>query len=512
LTEQTPTLPDEHAQPTVTDTLAVESAPGPSSTHYALDTFQTVLTALILAFVFRAFFIEPFIIPTGSMAESLLGLHGTTVCPHCGWEYDYSSAAGTSTARRGFEAPGQVTCPNCQREAILQPPQDAAKSGDRILVHKWPYLLGGLLGPQRWDVIVFRDPANPTQNYIKRLVGLPGDAVEIIDGDLYVNGRIARKTPAAQSVLWFVVFDQDHLPRRDQDSRRRSPWTPDQPLNSPALGWYGLDTRVIHYGGLDETPRSITFDPAPPSRYLRDVYGYNHEAAGNYVKDLRLVAEVTVRHGRGWCDWELTHRDRRFSARLAADGTVALRIEPADGGDAVTLGPRRPRALDPSRPTTIEFAHVDYRVYLKVDGREVLASTRAAYAPPPDPARCVPQDQPARLRVTACSLALELRGLRIDRDVYYSTRGASTLRASAGDPFTLREGEYFVLGDNSPRSHDSREWYRHAAYLPDEHRPGVVPANQIVGRGFFVYLPGLLPLGERGWWRIPDFGRMRFIR
>ena len=63
-------------------------------------TIDTLLTALILAFVFRAFMIEAFIIPTGSMARSLSGAHGTQVCRNCGWESDFGPALGSSGAHR----------------------------------------------------------------------------------------------------------------------------------------------------------------------------------------------------------------------------------------------------------------------------------------------------------------------------------------------------------------------------------------------------------------------------
>ncbi|MDR7471777.1 MAG: signal peptidase I, partial [Armatimonadota bacterium] len=56
---------------------------------------------------------------------------------------------------------------------------------DRVLVDKISYRLRG---PHRGDVIVLRYPLNPQRNYIKRIVALPGDAVEIRDGRLIVNG------------------------------------------------------------------------------------------------------------------------------------------------------------------------------------------------------------------------------------------------------------------------------------------------------------------------------------
>ena len=153
-----------------------------------METLQTVLTVLLLAFVFRAFMVEAFIIPTGSMAQSLLGAHATRTCPACGWEYDFVPAHDT-------------LCPNCHHRVLLRAADIPEKSGDRILVFKWPYVLGGNLGPHRWDVIVFRNPADPNESYIKRLVGLPGEAVEIVDGDVYINGQIAQDGPGSEGAV-----------------------------------------------------------------------------------------------------------------------------------------------------------------------------------------------------------------------------------------------------------------------------------------------------------------------
>ena len=58
---------------------------------------------------------------------------------------------------------------------------------ERIFINKYEYKLGtGQI--QRADLVVFNFPLDPSQSYIKRVVGLPGDEVEIVDGDVYVNG------------------------------------------------------------------------------------------------------------------------------------------------------------------------------------------------------------------------------------------------------------------------------------------------------------------------------------
>lgn len=60
-------------------------------------------------------------------------------------------------------------------------------SGQRLIVNKVAYYLGD---PQRGDIIIFRPPPNPLSTpYIKRIVGLPGETVEVKSGVVYVNGK-----------------------------------------------------------------------------------------------------------------------------------------------------------------------------------------------------------------------------------------------------------------------------------------------------------------------------------
>jgi signal peptidase I len=59
-------------------------------------------------------------------------------------------------------------------------------SGEYVIVNRVSYRLGS---PQRGDIIVFHFPRDPREEYIKRVIGLPGDQVEINQGQVYVNGQ-----------------------------------------------------------------------------------------------------------------------------------------------------------------------------------------------------------------------------------------------------------------------------------------------------------------------------------
>src|SRR5438045_1360792 len=82
------------------------------------ETIEQILVAFILAFVFRAFVVEAFVIPTGSMAPTLLGAHMRFTCDDCGYQFtaNYtasSNAQGDLLIRSTSENDYRIYCPNC---------------------------------------------------------------------------------------------------------------------------------------------------------------------------------------------------------------------------------------------------------------------------------------------------------------------------------------------------------------------------------------------------------------
>lgn len=70
-------------------------------------------------------------------------------------------------------------------EVISGSMRDTLEVGDRLIASKLPYIFGE---PKRGDIVVFRFPDDETEVYIKRLIGLPGEVIEIVDGYVYVDG------------------------------------------------------------------------------------------------------------------------------------------------------------------------------------------------------------------------------------------------------------------------------------------------------------------------------------
>jgi len=125
--------------------------------------FRSVMIALVLFFVVRSFFIEAFKIPTGSMEGTLL-------------------------------------------------------VGDFLLVNKLVYgaevpftgvKLPAVRAPRRGDVIVFQWPVDRTKNFVKRIVGMPGDTLEMREGNLVRNGRAQRENYVSHTAPGSDVSDEE---------------------------------------------------------------------------------------------------------------------------------------------------------------------------------------------------------------------------------------------------------------------------------------------------------------
>ncbi len=117
------------------------------------ETVRTVIFAVLIAFVIRVFAYEPFNIPSGSMKPTLL-------------IGDYLFVSKFSYGYSRYSLPWGLPV-----------------IGDRILASQ----------PERGDVVVFKLPKDNKTDYIKRVIGLPGDTVQVTDGILHINGEPVKR-------------------------------------------------------------------------------------------------------------------------------------------------------------------------------------------------------------------------------------------------------------------------------------------------------------------------------
>ncbi len=157
------------------------------------ETLETIVFVVVLVFLLKQFVVEAFVIPTGSMAETLYGYQKEITCNECGFVFPLNSSCEVEGDQNGggVRLVQGYCCPNCRNKVVFgkSEPRPYNVSGDRVLVHKAIYHREE---PTRGDVVVFKFPDKPqkdysAQNYIKRLWGLGGETLAISGGDLYVT-------------------------------------------------------------------------------------------------------------------------------------------------------------------------------------------------------------------------------------------------------------------------------------------------------------------------------------
>jgi signal peptidase I len=135
-----------------------------------------------------------FKVPTNGMAPTIVGRHFEGDCPACG------SAAIISTrpSQQGPPLPAErQICTRCFEVSVASPSIRAIRSGDRIIANRFA-------APRRWDIIVFAFPPQPDQTNVARLIGLPGESIEIRDGQIWINDRKLAPPQEIASLRWLL--------------------------------------------------------------------------------------------------------------------------------------------------------------------------------------------------------------------------------------------------------------------------------------------------------------------
>lgn len=543
------------------------------------ETITSLLIAFMLAFTFRGFVVEGFQIPTGSMAPTLLGKNLRFQSPSSGynwttgpWEY-VDRTRSVPAPVQGRNEPIVVNDPMTGAE--ISAINERLSSGDRVFVLKYLPLIHHA---QRWDVVVFKNPGTH-QNYIKRLVGLPGEQVLIVDGDIFtrpfVEGEtattgwdswaaddwsIARKSERVQRAMLQPVHDSRFAPVVF-DPAYRSPW------DARGSGWSGVkESSVFRYEGsgatglawngvvpLSDRNAYNQIHPSHDPRYTpgRPSMDPRFNYAAYWAKDLAVSADFRLDADAVTLMPEMEVRGHAMRA-VVQTGTGAVRLEMRErtaGNDedrawtVVDSGEIGARGAGDT--VSVELWHMDEALWLFIDGELVCGGAEdGAYAMSPmetleratgmtggelsERSALQPGDgvdrpgvlaDPSIYRASSVGWSMSggaftMHNVRVARDIHYRTM--PDIRATRGghpDFFpTLTGEEYFMCGDNSARSEDSRLWMEGQIYpwvaSEIDDRAGVVHEDLIVGKAFVVYWPSLR---WKGAVPVPDVGRVRWI-
>ncbi len=182
----------------------------------AVETIKTIVYALLIAGVFRTLFFQPFWIPSGSMKDTLL-IGDFLFVNKMAYGYSYASCPKIQIPRFGVNIDADDFC--------------------GFLKDREMRILGG--EPKRGDVVVFRHPITGS-DYIKRLIGLPGDKIQMQAGVLQINGTAVEIEPT-------IDFGETYEP---QGSQRNRPIC--------ANGTVGLGANCIKKKYIETLPNGVS--------------------------------------------------------------------------------------------------------------------------------------------------------------------------------------------------------------------------------------------------------------
>lgn len=390
---------------------------------YLADNLEAIAISIAMALVLKFFVVEAYQIPTGSMQPTILGY------------------------------------------------EDEDKSiKDRVLADK---LVTMRRDPQRWEVMIFRFPLDERRLYVKRMVGLSGEHLEVAGGDIWIDGGIARKPDHVNdSVLKPVLGDAGERVNLDT-------WF-------TASGAARMDADRAEFGAEGGSIGLRTM--------VRDEYLHGYDADWGVRESNRVVSG-------GVCVPDL---QVAANVRLA-DGAEALRIViGSDEGEAVFVLPRRggseqarvelqplppekagrvpqlaarvhaidgARALPVDTDVEVTASWIDRQLLLEVDGEEWLRVADDEAGPRPD--------RPTRALVAFhADGPASVHGVDVRRDIFYkpSVRSYDYYdhdlpdaegKRTKGDGWRIPDDSYFGMGDNTQASHDSRSWETRTLVLRD---------------------------------------------
>lgn len=468
----------------------------PSSFDSIRENIEAVLVALVLALIIRHFSVEAFEIPTGSMAPTLYGIHAWIDCPNC---EDFSFNVGLREDQLGRARRMGVRCPNCEHSFVTEVTPANRTGGHKILVNKFAYKIGK---PRRFDVIVFQ--MNEERNYIKRLLGLPGERVSIRAGDLYVaqrgekEFRIVRKIdrPDVREALWFPVNDSDIVERGlNPKPAWKEVFEKGSGLHPPATKWWAWKDQSWTVNAPKDRVALLEFN-----RNCKNTYNYNGtKSPSGYpaeVGDKRVVFTVTPTKagsaGKGWIGAELRDGNFTYQCRIPVGPQnthrkATLRRLPKEprGGlpdpNRLPPEPMKGEAVEAAvtlpllKPSSVTVENADDRIAVSINGEEILVMEYVSRSPNIRAGQHY-------LRLLASDVLADLKSIQVSRDIYHINAARLNDRKSFIDVSSVTDGgenatnRYFPCGDNSPSSHDGRMW-------------GTVPERNLMGRAFFIFWP-----------------------
>ena len=319
------------------------------------------------------------------------------------------------------------------------------KFGDKVVVDKTRFVWND---PQRWMIAVFHREDKPGV-FIKRIVGLPGDELTIRNGDVFNHHQIITKPRALLDDVLIPVYEN-----------RPCFWGFDHT-------WVMLSgTRLMRHEGLRVFPgesHDVVFQTRDE---ITDGYP---DREGSFQPGCNKVGDLEVN-----LSYRADARVRKIQICIQDGWDELSLVLPVNDPAQITVPGRPVFALPgvhlrPGVEQHLKVSNIDDRMLVSIDGRDCLLLDYPSHNLV---SRVEPSGRKNRVEIRIEGGRAVLTRLGLHRDLYYTDWGHLATDA----PVNVGRDRYFVLGDNSGNSSDSREW-------------GFVPRGCLIGTPLLILWP-----------------------
>lgn len=383
---------------------------------------SSIVFAVVAATLVHTYFIQPYVIPTGSLERTLRIGDLLFVS-----KFHYGARAPMTTIAAPMV---HDTIPGLGIRSYLKKPQlpyfrlpgfEKVKKND-IVVFSWPADTVRVFFKKEEGV---KKPIDKKSNYVKRCVGTPGDSLSVIDGVVYINGKLLQLSDRAKPQYDYNVYSQK-----------------------------GVSSRLLISLGIDEFTRKYLSAPLNQNQF--DAVSKYLIAGGQNAKgEIELITDASG-----------------IPPKVIRQAGLSLREE-TGRQRSVTL---TDEMLEELRSNT------DIDSVVKIIEPKGLKGYNI-FPHAPDYPWNNDNFGPIYMPQKGVTIALTPKVLplykKIIRDYEGNTIGVSgnqvSINGQVTDSYTFKQDYYWMMGDNRDHSEDSRSW-------------GYVPANHIVGKPIFIWL------------------------